>query len=199
MDCSRFRDQHLAYLDDTLPGDVMRAARQHLAVCTACAAHDGRIRRSLMLAHNHVTEIEPSSDFRARLDARLAACAAERRASTAAVSDADAPLVTRQLVPDAFVLMADESDSLWRRRTTWLAMAAGVAVVSLASLGRSGGGVAEPALRPIMASAPRPPAPPAPSPAMVPATPGWAQPRLHELPTAAFIQVGTTERSVFVR
>lgn len=50
--------------------------REHMRVCSACTRHDTRIRRSLMLVRNLPT-IEPSADFRARLDARLRAVAME--------------------------------------------------------------------------------------------------------------------------
>ena len=73
MDCTHFRRQHLAYLDDTLPGDLMAAAQRHLLLCDACAAHDTRIRRALMVARS-LAPVSPRADFRARLDARLAEC-----------------------------------------------------------------------------------------------------------------------------
>jgi hypothetical protein len=202
MDCRHFREQHLAYLDDTLPGDVMREAQQHLLGCEACAAHDMRLRRSLMLAHNHLPELEPSSDFRARLDARLAECAAERRAASH-----DAGLVVED---DPFVMAPlPETDAVWRSRTAWLAMAASVAVVSVASLARSNAVAAEPELPPVFATAPRPPAvrlstPRASAPAMLPvvapAGPLWSQPAGHDGASAAvFLRVGVHERSMFAR
>jgi len=77
MDCTHFRRQHLAYLDDTLPGDLMAAAQRHVLQCAACAAHDTRIRRSLMVARS-LPAVVPRADFRARLDARLAECRNER-------------------------------------------------------------------------------------------------------------------------
>lgn len=73
MDCRRFRMHHLAYLDDTLSGDDTTAAQRHVLACDACAAHDTLVRRSLMIARSLPT-IEPSSEFQARLRARLAAC-----------------------------------------------------------------------------------------------------------------------------
>lgn len=76
MDCRSFRTNHLAYLDDTLPGDEMAAAQRHVLACDACAAHDTRVRRSLLLARNLPT-IEPTDAFRERLQARLAACREE--------------------------------------------------------------------------------------------------------------------------
>ena len=73
MDCKGFRKEHLAYLDDTLPGELMREAQQHVMACNACAAHDTLVRRSLMIARSMPT-IEPSAEFQARLRTRLAAC-----------------------------------------------------------------------------------------------------------------------------
>lgn len=78
MDCKRFRNQHLSYLDDTMPGDEMAAAQHHVMVCDGCAAHDTLVRRSLMVARSMPT-LEPSADFQARLRARLAECREECR------------------------------------------------------------------------------------------------------------------------
>lgn len=44
--------------------------RQHMRDCPACAHHDALVRRSLMLVRSLPT-IEPSPEFRARLEARL--------------------------------------------------------------------------------------------------------------------------------
>ena len=71
MDCREFRKQHFAYLDDTLPGDEMSAALRHVMACDSCAAHDSMVRRSLMLVRN-MQVIEPSADFRQRMQARIA-------------------------------------------------------------------------------------------------------------------------------
>ncbi|MEP6780401.1 MAG: hypothetical protein ABJC26_10970 [Gemmatimonadaceae bacterium] len=70
MDCRDFRKQHFAYLDDTLPGDVMSLAQCHLMKCDSCGAHDTMVRRSLMLVRN-VKILEPSADFRRKMQARL--------------------------------------------------------------------------------------------------------------------------------
>ena len=70
MDCREFRKQHFAYLDDTLPGDVMSLAQQHIMKCDPCAAHDTMVRRSLMLVRN-VKVLEPSAEFRRKMQARL--------------------------------------------------------------------------------------------------------------------------------
>jgi hypothetical protein len=172
MDCRRFRAQHLAYLDDTLPGDEMARAQQHLLGCDACAAHDTLVRRSLVLARNHVIDVAPSDDFRRRLDARLAAC---REASDAFDDD---PFLT-----------APSSPRRWRARATWLAMAASVGVVATTVLQEREGRAAEPELPPVLAAAPRP-ATPVVSPAMVQAlstgNPMWSVVQLlDEMPAQA--------------
>lgn len=45
----------------------------HLEECPACSAWDNRVRRSLLVARNHLRTIEPSEDFSQRLATRLAA------------------------------------------------------------------------------------------------------------------------------
>ena len=72
MDCRSFRKHHLAYLDNTLPGELLVAAECHVIECEVCARHDTAVRRSLLLARN-LAPIEPSADFAARLEARLRA------------------------------------------------------------------------------------------------------------------------------
>jgi hypothetical protein len=72
MDCRSFRRHHLAYLDNTLPGELLVAAECHVIECEDCARHDTAVRRALMLARN-LAPIEPSADFQARLEARLRA------------------------------------------------------------------------------------------------------------------------------
>lgn len=137
MDCRDFRDAHLAYLDDTLPGDAMAEAQRHLLTCDRCAAHDSMVRRSLVLARNHLPEITPSADFRSRLDARLAACRAEQTPPPL-----DALMPTEQAAP--------------RRRFTpaWLAVAAGLGVVTTALLPTARDQGDEPQLPPALAAAP---------------------------------------------
>ncbi len=78
MDCHAFRRHHLAYLDDTLPGDLLVAAECHVLECAECARHDTMVRRALMLARN-LPAIEPSPDFAERLQARLRTVATEER------------------------------------------------------------------------------------------------------------------------
>jgi len=84
MDCKHFRKNHLAYLDDTLPGDLMGLAQHHVMLCDACAAHDTLVRRSLMVVHSMPT-IEPSAEFQAKLRSRLAACREARALELAPV------------------------------------------------------------------------------------------------------------------
>src|SRR5215831_5065062 len=71
MDCRQFREKHVAFVDDVLPAIEMRAMQQHRAVCARCSRHDTSIRRSLLLVRN-LPPIEPSADFAARLNERLA-------------------------------------------------------------------------------------------------------------------------------
>ena len=70
MDCRRFRNNHLAFVDDTLPGVELVAMQRHLLECEVCARHDSLVRRSLLVARN-IPQIEPSEDFGVRLQARL--------------------------------------------------------------------------------------------------------------------------------
>jgi hypothetical protein len=82
MDCKHFRDNHFAFVDDTLPGIELVGMQMHLNECESCAKHDATIRRSLMLFRSLPT-IQPSSDFSTRLEeklrkARLADAAADQ-------------------------------------------------------------------------------------------------------------------------
>ncbi len=92
MDCKSFRKQHLAYLDDTMPGDEMAAAQHHVMVCDGCAAHDTLVRRSLMVARS-MPALEPSADFQARLRVRLAECRDECRDERTAMAARSALLL----------------------------------------------------------------------------------------------------------
>lgn len=103
MDCSHFRKHHVAYVDDTLPADLMRCAERHLVDCAACQQHDAAVRRSLLVARN-LPAIQPSDGFAARLAARLeverAACRAERALARSSGA-AGAPAVRRARRPAA--------------------------------------------------------------------------------------------------
>ncbi len=128
MDCSAFRRHHVAYVDDTLPGDLVVAAVRHVAECPACARHDTAVRRSLMLARNLARDAAPlrcSDDFAVRLEARLAAVRRERGPEGAGGA--------------AAVLAADWTPSWWElasarmpaRLRTRPAAAAAVALMAL--------------------------------------------------------------------
>jgi anti-sigma factor RsiW len=72
MDCREFCDQHVAFVDDTLAGIELVRMQRHIAECEACAKHDAKIRRALLVFRN-LPSIEPSADFSHRLEARLRA------------------------------------------------------------------------------------------------------------------------------
>ena len=72
MDCRSFRNKHVAFVDDVLPGEDVVAMQRHLLECERCAAHDAKVRRSLMVFRSLPT-IEPSTDFYNRLTARIEA------------------------------------------------------------------------------------------------------------------------------
>jgi hypothetical protein len=73
MDCREFCDKHLAFVDDTLAGIELVRMQGHIAECEACAKQDAKIRRALLLFRN-LPAIEPSPDFKQRLEARLREC-----------------------------------------------------------------------------------------------------------------------------
>jgi hypothetical protein len=70
MDCKHFRDNHFAFVDDTLPGIELVGMQMHLNECSSCARHDTTVRRSLMLFRS-LPPIQPSPDFATRLEERL--------------------------------------------------------------------------------------------------------------------------------
>ena len=70
MNCREFQAQHCAFVDDTLSLADMAEMGNHLEECEACASHDTRVRRSLLVVRN-APQLECSSDFGRRLHARL--------------------------------------------------------------------------------------------------------------------------------
>ena len=72
MDCRRFRDQHALLIDQRCSALEENELREHMRACPKCARHDTAVRRSLILVRN-LPDIEPSPDFRARLESRLRA------------------------------------------------------------------------------------------------------------------------------
>jgi hypothetical protein len=83
MHCSEFRDRHCAFIDDTLAGVELVRMQGHLAECPACAEMDVKVRRSLMAIHS-LPSIEPSADFRRRLEERLCECRGEMAGASVA-------------------------------------------------------------------------------------------------------------------
>lgn len=142
MDCRSFRKHHLAYLDDTLAGDLMAAAQRHILACDACAAHDTIVRRSLMVVKNMPT-IEPSAAFQERLQARLAECREERARR----------MVPRTPTDDVALPVAGRP--LWRRPRAVVAIAAGAVIGTLVWRGVTTSGAAPlVAMEPVIASQP---------------------------------------------
>ena len=70
MDCKEFRDKHSVFVDLMCSALEESEMRRHMNECSSCSRHDTVVRRSLMLVKSLPT-IEPSPEFRARLDARL--------------------------------------------------------------------------------------------------------------------------------
>jgi putative zinc finger protein len=87
MNCREFKSQHVGFIDDVLSAADMADMRQHVRACPRCAMLDVRIRRSLLVIRN-LPQIEPSSDFYARLSERLrnAPPPAARRTSSIATT-----------------------------------------------------------------------------------------------------------------
>jgi anti-sigma factor RsiW len=83
MDCRQFRDRHLALLDATLSDLETVEMQRHLLECEACARHDTTMRRGLLIFRN-LPPIEPSADFAARLEARIARAREDSRRRAAA-------------------------------------------------------------------------------------------------------------------
>jgi predicted anti-sigma-YlaC factor YlaD len=66
MDCQGFRSRHLDYTEGTLDEATLVACERHRAECRDCAAHDARVRRSLMVCHS-VSLSEHRCDLTARV------------------------------------------------------------------------------------------------------------------------------------
>ena len=138
MDCRRFRKQHLAYLDDTLSGDMTAEAQQHILACDACAAHDTLVRRSLMIARSMRT-IEPSTEFQRKLRERLAVCRDEVRGEP------------RFALPKSLPISFPTS---FRSPRAMAAVAVGAALGTMVWRGLSAGVTPVIAMQPVVASQP---------------------------------------------
>lgn len=157
LDCRNFRKHHLSYLDDTLSGDEMATAQQHILTCTTCAAHDTMVRRSLVIARN-IPTIEPSSEFQARLHEKLAQCRQERLAQ----QDSDDILGGARRTPSSLRL----SNSWWSPRML-TAIAASAAIGTLVWQGLAPTEAPVVAMQPVIATPPAIPDLPYISPAML--------------------------------
>src|SRR5207244_11245137 len=88
MTCAELLDRYTDFRDGLIsaPRELRRFER-HLAQCAACRRYDTAVRRGV-LALQAAATIEPSRDFRRRLDARLDR---ERRAARAVPARAGIP------------------------------------------------------------------------------------------------------------
>jgi len=165
MDCRIFRKHHLAYLDDTLPGELLVSAERHVIECEACAAHDTMVRRSLLLARN-LPSIGLSDDFAARLAARID----DVRSGARDVPTDGLPL--DDWAPTRAEMLRAMIASPFASRRRMAAVAAGLLALSYAG-GQAivGAGAHDVVLQPIAATAPTLPEPavfmPLASPALV--------------------------------
>jgi hypothetical protein len=128
MDCREFQDKHALLIDVRCSALDENEMRDHMRECPRCARQDMLVRRSLLLVRN-LASIEPSPDFRARLDARLRDVGAH-------------PLASLDVRPAGRVLPA------------WIATAAAVLAIAVIGM-RTFSGSAEPIMMPpVVASSP---------------------------------------------
>ena len=71
MECPEFLDRYTEFRDGLVTASrELRRFQRHLAFCERCREYDATVRRGVG-ALQTANEIEPSADFRRRLDARL--------------------------------------------------------------------------------------------------------------------------------
>jgi anti-sigma factor RsiW len=74
MQCSEFLEVYSDYRDGTIPDpDVRAAVEAHLCECLRCRRLARAMTRGLALLHLTAEEVEPSAEFRTRLECRLRA------------------------------------------------------------------------------------------------------------------------------
>ena len=154
MECRRFRQHHLAYLDDTLSGDMTTEAQQHILACNACAAHDTLVRRSLMIARSMPT-IEPSTEFQRKLRDRLAVCRDEGRSDARPNSGRDRAFLS--ISPTRSTLAAPPRfarSNPFRSPRAFAAVAAGAVLGTMVWRGLSAGVTPVISMQPVVASQP---------------------------------------------
>jgi len=104
MICREFLDRYTEFRDGLIAAPrELRRFQRHLVQCAVCRRYDAALRRGVAELQD-VQVIEPSADFRRRLDTRLAA----ERARAAAVP-AQAGLVAAMLVLVALSLLVVEA------------------------------------------------------------------------------------------
>jgi hypothetical protein len=71
MDCPEFLDRYTDFRDGLVTSSrELRRFQRHLVVCSRCREYDTAVRRGVRALHA-TRHIEPSADFRRRLDERL--------------------------------------------------------------------------------------------------------------------------------
>jgi hypothetical protein len=104
MLCQEFLDRYTEFRDGLVAAPrELRRFQRHLVQCAACRRYDAALRHGVA-ALRDVETMEPSTDFRRRLDARLA----RERAGAAAVP-ASAGLAAAMLVLVALSLLVVEA------------------------------------------------------------------------------------------
>jgi hypothetical protein len=111
MDCAEFLDRYTEFRDGlvTAPRELRRF-RRHLAGCEHCGHYDTAVRRGV-LALQAAETIEPSPDFRRRLEKRLAR---ERLTTASALMPPRAGIAAALLIAAALAGLV--IDSLHRAR-----------------------------------------------------------------------------------
>jgi len=104
MICQEFLNRYSEFRDGLVAAPrELRRFQRHLVQCASCRRYDAALRRGVESLQN-VDTIEPSRDFRRRLDARLA-----RERDGAAAVPASAGLVAAMLVLVALSLLVVEA------------------------------------------------------------------------------------------
>jgi hypothetical protein len=103
MTCAEFLERYTDFRDGLIPAPrEVRRFERHLVRCPGCRRYDTALRRGV-LALQAVGSIEPSRDFRRRLDARL-----ERERRTAREVPARAGVAAALFVAAALAMLALE-------------------------------------------------------------------------------------------
>ena len=113
MDCRTFHARHVGFVDDVLPGIEIVEMQRHIAECAACARHDARIRRSLLVFRN-LPKIECSPGFTERVNVSIRALNNAPRAPQASLLTpraSFAALLAAGIVALAGLNLLSESDA----------------------------------------------------------------------------------------